>query len=212
MLFSFFSRSYLLAQNSGSAWPSWLRCGNAAPVWFLHVSTFAELNLSLRHGIFDHGNTHASRQSLLSRNLPCFASYNHHLDGMLEYATSFQLHNICTRQVKVPLACLQPSRPQFKSKTSHNLSAGCFLCLMIASSKHAQAEKNARNPNLKALKPAQAQEHAENAKPRCNVSGQGLIGLGLIGLDSCIYLCVCSFVSLLVCSLACVFNCVCLLA
>ena len=48
---------------------------------------------------------------------------------------------------------------------------------MVSASKPAQAQKNAKNPNLEAPKPAQTQKNAKNAKPRYNVRGQGLIGL-----------------------------------
>ena len=49
---------------------------------------------------------------------------------------------------------------------------------MVSATKPAQAQKNAKTkPNLEAPKPAQAQTNAKHAKPRCNVRGQGLIGL-----------------------------------
>ena len=59
----------------------------------------------------------------------------------------------------------------------HFLSLCSLGCL-----KPAQAQKNAKNPNLEAPRPAQAQKNAKNAKPRCNVRGQGLSGL-----DFCIF-------------------------
>ena len=61
----------------------------------------------------------------------------------------------------------------------------CFKhFLMIASSKHAQAQTNQESPNLKAPKP-QAQRYA---KPRCNG------GPGLTGVAFCI-ICLCRFQS-----------------
>ena len=71
--------------------------------------------------------------------------------------------------------------------TSDIASGICIFCIFLSLCslgclKAAQAQKNAKNPNLEAPKPAQAHKNAKNAKPRCNVRGQGLSGL-----DFCIF-------------------------
>ena len=55
--------------------------------------------------------------------------------------------------------------------------------------KYAQAQTNATHPSLKAPKPAQAQEDANTCTARCNVRGEGLIGLDVCSFCICLSLC-----------------------
>ena len=70
----------------------------------------------------------------------------------------------------------------FKETAKNNLFFNVFDGFSV---KTCTGSKNAKQPNLEAPKPAQAQTNAKHAKPRCNVRGQGLIGL-----DFCIF-CIC---------------------